>query len=137
MSETLILCRSDITAVLTLDDCIAAMEDAWGKPNDGTTAPPGVLGVHLPSGGFHVKTAGLDRGRRYFAAKLNANFPENQVRHGLSTIQGVASTARGRVCRTWPRRRSRSSGPSRLDGECGCGSETETAAAENTDTETP
>ena len=28
-------------------------------------------------------------GRRYFAAKLNANFPENPGRHGLPTIQGV------------------------------------------------
>ena len=89
IADTLILCRSDITALVPLDDCIAAMEDAWRRETDGTTAPTGVLGVHVPSGGFHVKTACLDRGRRYFAAKLNANFPENRARHGLPTIQGV------------------------------------------------
>jgi ornithine cyclodeaminase/alanine dehydrogenase-like protein (mu-crystallin family) len=91
MADTLILCRSDITALVPLDDCIAAMEDAWRGQKEGTTAPSGVLGVHVPSGGFHVKTARLDRGRRYFAAKLNANFPENRARHGLPTIQGVVS----------------------------------------------
>ena len=91
MADTLILCRSDITALVPLDDCIAAMEDAWRAQKDGATAPSGVLGAHVPSGGFHVKTACLDRGRRYFAAKLNANFPENRARHGLPTIQGVVS----------------------------------------------
>ena len=89
MADTLILCRSDISALVSLDDCIDAMEDAWRGQKDGTTGPSGVLGVRVPSGGFHVKTACLDRGRRYFAAKLNANFPENPGRHGLPTIQGV------------------------------------------------
>jgi alanine dehydrogenase len=89
MTDTLILCRSDITALVPLDDCIAAMEDAWRREKDGTTVPSGVLGIHMPPGGFHVKTACLDRDRRYFAAKLNANFPENRARHGLPTIQGV------------------------------------------------
>jgi len=91
MADTLILCRADIAALVPLDDCIAAMEDAWRGQNDGMPAPSGVLGVHVASGGFHVKTAGLDRGRRYFAAKLNANFPENRARHGLPTIQGVVA----------------------------------------------
>ena len=56
MADTLILCRSDITALVPLDDCIAAMEDAWRGQKEGTTAPSGVLGVHVPSGGFHVTT---------------------------------------------------------------------------------
>jgi ornithine cyclodeaminase/alanine dehydrogenase-like protein (mu-crystallin family) len=91
MTDTLILCRSDITALVPLDDCIVAMEDAWRGQPDGTIAPSGVLGVHVPAGGFHVKTACLDRGRRYLAVKLNANFPENRARHRLPTIQGVVS----------------------------------------------
>jgi hypothetical protein len=56
MVDTLILRRSDITALVSLDDCIAAMEDAWRGRKDATTAPSGVLGVHVPSGGFHVTT---------------------------------------------------------------------------------
>jgi ornithine cyclodeaminase/alanine dehydrogenase-like protein (mu-crystallin family) len=92
VTETHILCRSDIAMVVSLDDCIVALEDAWREQGPGATVPSGVLGVHLPSGGLHVKTAGLGRGRRrYVAAKLNANFPENRARHGLPTIQGVVA----------------------------------------------
>ena len=55
------------------------------------TLPPGVLGTHVPDGGFHTKTAGLvgEHTRSYFATKTNANFPGNPVRFGLPTIQGV------------------------------------------------
>jgi ornithine cyclodeaminase/alanine dehydrogenase-like protein (mu-crystallin family) len=41
--------------------------------------------VHAESGTFHIKAALVDQ----FAAKINANFPENPRRHGLPTIQGV------------------------------------------------
>ena len=41
--------------------------------------------MHVPGGGFHVKAASL---RPYFAAKTNANFPDNPAR-GLPTIQGA------------------------------------------------
>ena len=40
-------------------------------------------------GGFHLKAGLLDLGRAYFAAKVNGNFPENPVRFGLPTIQGM------------------------------------------------
>lgn len=50
--------------------------------------PPGVLGAHLDHGGFHVKTAAL-AAPPCFAAKINANFPDNPERFGLPTIQGV------------------------------------------------
>jgi len=67
--------------VLSLDDCIAAVEEAFGAD----AAAPQSLGVHAADGGFHVKAALLD----VFAAKVNANFPMNPQRHGLPTIQGV------------------------------------------------
>jgi ornithine cyclodeaminase/alanine dehydrogenase-like protein (mu-crystallin family) len=50
-----------------------------------------VLGTHVTDGGFHVKTAGFEKERFYYAAKINGNFPQNPVRHGLPTIQGVLS----------------------------------------------
>jgi hypothetical protein len=34
-------------------------------------------------GGFHIKAAGLVGERSYFAAKTNANFPDNPRRFGL------------------------------------------------------
>jgi len=45
--------------------------------------------MRAPEGSFHVKAGFLDLGRRYFAAKTNANFPGNPGRFGLQTIQGV------------------------------------------------
>ncbi len=88
-SETLIFNRSDVERLLTLDECIAAVEDAFAQHAQGKTAPPGVLGMHAPDGGFHIKAALLTLDRAYFVAKTNANFPHNPARHGLPTIQGV------------------------------------------------
>lgn len=88
-TETLILSRSDVERLLTLDECIAAVEDAFAQHALGKAAPPGVLGMHAVDGGFHIKAALLTLDRPYFAAKTNANFPRNGARHGLPTIQGV------------------------------------------------
>ena len=72
-----------------MDVCIAAVEEAFRLHADGRSLRPGVLGVPAPEGGFHVKAAGLEKGRLYFAAKTNGNFPGNPRRHGLPAIQGV------------------------------------------------
>jgi alanine dehydrogenase len=88
VTATLLLTRSDVQALLGWDDCIAAVESAFRLHAEGRSLPPGVLGVPSRGGGFHVKAAGLDRGRLYFAAKTNANFSENPAR-GLPAIQGV------------------------------------------------
>jgi ornithine cyclodeaminase/alanine dehydrogenase-like protein (mu-crystallin family) len=84
----LVLSRRDVLSVLTLRDCIDAVEQAFLHA-DGRTFGPGVLGVPAGDGSFHVKAAGLAGGSRYFAAKTNANFPENLRRFGLPTIQGT------------------------------------------------
>lgn len=87
--DILVLSSADVSSLLSLDDCIAAVEHAFWLHGLGVAATPGVLGMHVPGGGFHVKAGLLDLGRKYFAAKVNGNFPENGVRHGLPTIQGV------------------------------------------------
>jgi ornithine cyclodeaminase/alanine dehydrogenase-like protein (mu-crystallin family) len=45
--------------------------------------------MHVENGSFHVKAALLTLDRPYFAAKTNANFPQNGARSGLPTVQGV------------------------------------------------
>src|SRR4051812_28163794 len=45
--------------------------------------------MHAEDGSFHVKAGLLGADRQYFAAKVNANFPQNGARHGLPTIQGA------------------------------------------------
>lgn len=86
---TLVLTRREVVALLGLDECIGAVERAFRLHAEGRSLGPGVLGVEAPGGGFHVKAAGLEIGRTYFASKTNANFSENPRRHGLPAIQGV------------------------------------------------
>lgn len=88
-----ILSRRDVLELLTLRDCIAAVEAAFRLHAEGRTFGPGVLGVPAQGGGFHIKAAGLVSDRSYFAAKTNANFPDNPRRCGLPTIQGTVVLA--------------------------------------------
>jgi ornithine cyclodeaminase/alanine dehydrogenase-like protein (mu-crystallin family) len=90
-SPTLLLSRADVAASLSLDDCIAAVENAFRMAGRREAPPAGILGYPVSAGGFHVKAAALDLSRPYFAAKLNANFSENRRRFGLPTIQGVVA----------------------------------------------
>jgi len=88
--ETLILTAPEVASLLDLRTCIEAVEEAFDALGRGSVAPPSVLGVHVPSGGFHIKAGTLAVGSRaYFAAKANANFPSNPDRVGLPSIQGV------------------------------------------------
>jgi len=91
--ETLVLTRADVARLLTLDDCIGAVESAFRAHGEDRAPAPGVLGFHFPDagGGFHVKAAGLTLalGRPYFAVKTNSNFSANRERHGLPAIQGA------------------------------------------------
>jgi len=83
---TRVLTGSDVAALLSLDDCIAAVESAFRAHGEGALAPPGILSVHAERGAFHIKTAMFGR---WFAAKTNANFPSNPSKHNLPTVQGV------------------------------------------------
>lgn len=87
----LLLSRSTVERLLTPQLCIAAVEDAFRQHALGAAGAPGILGIHVADGSFHVKAASLTLDRAYFAAKLNANFPQNGARHGLPTIQGVVA----------------------------------------------
>ena len=92
---TLLLTRGDVAELLTLDECIAAVEAGFRRQAEGGAVGPGVLGLHVPDGGFHIKAAGLKLARFYVAAKINANFPDNMARRGLPTIQGVVVLSDG------------------------------------------
>jgi alanine dehydrogenase len=89
MTDTLLLSRRDVAELLPIRDCIEAVEGAFRAAAE-DSIPSAVLGLHAPNGGFHIKAAGLRRGRFYVAAKINANFPDNPAR-GLPTIQGLVA----------------------------------------------
>jgi ornithine cyclodeaminase/alanine dehydrogenase-like protein (mu-crystallin family) len=86
--ETLLLRRVDVAALLSLPDCVEAVEAALVRHAAGETLGPAVLGLRLPGGALHVKAAGLAGEAAYVAAKLNANLPDNP-RHGRPAIQGL------------------------------------------------
>src|SRR5262245_57337905 len=86
---TLLLKRSEVAALLNLHECMVAVEQAFRLHAEGRIAPPGILGLHTRGGGFHIKTGLWEAGRPYFAAKANANFPENMKLFGLPLIQGI------------------------------------------------
>ena len=86
---TLLLRRSDIEGLLSLSECIGAVDEIFRLQGEGKVPAPGILGVGATGGGLHVKAGLLPGNRNYFVAKLNANFPGNNARFGLPTIQGV------------------------------------------------
>jgi len=86
---TLLLRRSDIERLLSLRDCIDAVENVFRLLGEGKVPAPGILGVRALGGGLHVKAGLLPGDRNYLVAKLNANFPGNNAHFGLPTIQGM------------------------------------------------
>ena len=88
-TQTLVLTRNDVRHFVTLNDCIASIEQVFRLYGEGKTSVPSMMGIHSSDGGFHVKAGILPLKRNYFAAKVNANFPHNRQRFALPTIQGV------------------------------------------------
>lgn len=85
----LLLTRDQVARLLSLDECIVAVEHAFRLHGEGRVPAPGVLGMQMGAGGFHVKAAVLPLSRAWFAAKVNGNFPGNPDRFGLPAIQGT------------------------------------------------
>lgn len=83
--DTLVLTADDVAELLGIDDCIAAVEEAFRAHGEGRVHA-GLLSAHAERGAVHIKTAMYGR---WFAAKVNANFPGNPATNGLPAIQGV------------------------------------------------
>ena len=88
-SGTLLLTRQQVSKLLSIDECIDAVEMAFRMFAEGKTVAPGILGMHAKDGGFHLKAAMLALRRNYFAVKVNGNFFQNMKRFNLPNIQGL------------------------------------------------
>src|ERR1700740_697942 len=86
----LLLTRRDITSLITLEECIPAVERAFRLYCEDKAGAPGVLSMPTEGGGFHIKAAFLPGRGKFFAAKLNANFVRKRECFGLPAIQGVS-----------------------------------------------
>src|SRR6266481_6586671 len=87
--RTLLLHNSDIAPLLSLDECISAVEKIFRLQGEGKVPASQILGIHTSHGGLHVKAGLLPGSKSYVVAKTNTNFPSNAQQFGLPTIQGI------------------------------------------------
>jgi ornithine cyclodeaminase/alanine dehydrogenase-like protein (mu-crystallin family) len=91
-APVLMLDNATTAELLTLDECITAVENAFAAHARKRALKPGLLHVDGEGGEFHIKVGGL-RGesgaRTYFGAKINGGFFQNRATHGLPNIIGI------------------------------------------------
>jgi len=88
---TLILTRSEVATLMTFDDYIIAVEQAFRAYAEGGAILPSLLHIETTDGEFHIKSGGLKLSRLYVAVKVNGGFFGNMKRFGLPNIQGMIS----------------------------------------------
>lgn len=88
---TLLLSRGEVERLLSIRDCIDAVETVFRWQGEGKVPAPGILSVKAANGGLHVKAGLLPGEQSYIVAKLNTNYPQNRVQHDLPTIQGLVA----------------------------------------------
>lgn len=89
LEPALLLSRSEVARLLTIPECIDAVEKMFRLLGEGKLPAPGILGIPSKQGGIHIKAGLLPGQRDYIVAKLNTNFPRNRAAHDLPTIQGL------------------------------------------------
>lgn len=87
----LTLSATEVSELLDSLSCIHAVERAFRLLGEEQAQAPAWCGLHVEGGTFHVKAAAMDDevGGRWFAAKVNANVPDNPRQRALPTIQGA------------------------------------------------
>ena len=89
----LILTRSQIAGLLTFDEYVTVVEDAFRAHAEGRSLEPALMHVAAPEGEFHIKAGGLLAPEPYFALKANGGFFKNRERFNLPNIQGMVILA--------------------------------------------
>ncbi len=85
----LLLSRSEIASLMSFDDYIEVVEDAFHRHADGNSLEPALAHVDADRGEFHIKAGGLRGDPPYFAVKVNGGFFQNRASFGLPNIQGL------------------------------------------------
>lgn len=85
----LLLSRNEIASLLTFDDYVRIVEDAFRLHAEGEAFEPALAHVDAVDGEFHIKAGGLRKPFPYFGVKMNGGFFKNQQRFGLPNIQGL------------------------------------------------
>lgn len=90
----LLLSRKDIASLLTFDEYIQIVENAFRLHAEGAAFEPALAHVDALGGEFHIKAGGLREPVPYFGLKVNGGFFKNQQRFGLPNIQGLIFLSR-------------------------------------------
>lgn len=88
-TDLILLSRSEIKQLLTLPDCIKAMEDAFRRHAEGLALKPALMHIDSNAGEFHIKGGGLQMEQVYFGLKANGGFFSNRIKYGLPNIIGL------------------------------------------------
>ncbi len=95
LRDLVVLGATDLCTILSPAICLAALQDVYRRLQSAADDSGQSIGFSTDDGMFHVK-AGLYPGTHtFFAAKVNANFPDNPSRFGLPTIQGLIVLCKG------------------------------------------
>lgn len=87
--QTLLLTRHDVSSLLTFEEYVTAVEEAFRLHAAGNATKPGLLHVDSTDGEFHIKAGGLKLRKQYFALKVNGGFFHNAERFSMPNIQGL------------------------------------------------
>ena len=90
----LLLNRAEVASLLTLDDYICVVEQAFRRHAEGGSFTPALAHVDAEGGEFHIKAGGVRGEPPYFGLKVNGGFFENRARYNLPNIQGLIVLSR-------------------------------------------
>lgn len=86
---TLLLDRNMINSLLTLEDYINIVEQAFRLYAEKKTLALGLMHIGAHNGEFHIKAGGLQLPKTYFGLKVNGGFFQNAKVFGMPNIQGL------------------------------------------------
>lgn len=89
LKPTLLFDQESISNLLSLDECITAVEAAFIAHTEKRTLKPALLHVDTGHGEFHIKTGGFQGKQSYFATKINGGFFNNRRDLKLPNIIGL------------------------------------------------
>ncbi len=87
---TLLLTRSEISAMVDLKEYIDIVEDAFRKHAEGKSFGTGMLHADVKENvEFHIKAGGVSLSMQYFALKVNGSSFQNMEQFNLPNIMGA------------------------------------------------
>ena len=91
LESTLILTKTDLESLMTIQDLISTIEDAFRKHGEGKSFGMDMVHGETPSElEFHIKVGGITLGdKMYYGLKINASNFMNMKKYGVPNIIGA------------------------------------------------